>query len=416
MKFMVLDKNNPDGGHGRYALPLALCYALLIIYGTLYPFQGWRLYNENMWQVFSLPWPRHISGADLIINILAYMPLGLCLGWGLLRRFPLWGSFFIAVGVGASLSVSLEILQGFLPSRVSSLSDVFANGGGTLIGALLAIALSGSTVYGQKLLALRREWFVSGRSANVGLSALGLWTLSQLSPLVPSFDLGNLRHGLKPLWHTIRDSLLFSFQGAAAYAFGIAGISFLACSLSTPGRKLDRIIPFYLGAILLLNVPIVGRQLSLEAVIGSIVGLGLFMIFKKNSPRSVVRFAAVAILTSFVLDGLLPGKSVGEVPIVQPLNFIPFIGQMENISGLTDILIASWPFFALGYLALQWRGDQAGPMIIIAGGLLVFSVSFGVEWAQRTIPGRSPDLTDVIIAVFAWMLPFFLCRPVALEK
>ena len=59
------------------AAPLALVYAALVLYASLYPFSGWR------WPpgitppaLLALPWPPWRDPFDVWSNVLGYMPLG----------------------------------------------------------------------------------------------------------------------------------------------------------------------------------------------------------------------------------------------------------------------------------------------------------------------------------------------------
>ena len=71
------------------------------------------------------------SRGNLVANLLLYMPLGLCL---LLSWPARWGRpTHVSDGVsGTVLSFAVEMLQVYAPSRVSSLTDVVYDAGGTL--------------------------------------------------------------------------------------------------------------------------------------------------------------------------------------------------------------------------------------------------------------------------------------------
>ncbi|KJQ55066.1 VanZ family protein [Microbacterium sp. SA39] len=69
---------------------------------------------------------------EILANVALFVPIGLLLllAWPRLR---LWQ----AVLIGALMSVVIETVQGVMPSRFPTLSDVIANTLGTLIGALI---------------------------------------------------------------------------------------------------------------------------------------------------------------------------------------------------------------------------------------------------------------------------------------
>lgn len=208
--------SRPDDPRSRRAWRLsALLYALLIAYGSLFPFSGWTRPPEPWaW----LRWPpdvAHWSRADLLVNILAYVPLGFGLASGSSPRRSGMAAVLWAALAGFALSFSIESTQAYLPARVSSLGDLLTNTGGTLLGAMLARGLGSRGHAGRLLADWRARAIEPGRAADVALIALGLWALSQLSPLVPSFDIGNLRHGVAPIARTVTGAAPFDAAQAA---------------------------------------------------------------------------------------------------------------------------------------------------------------------------------------------------------
>jgi hypothetical protein len=77
---------------------------------------------------------------DVIINVLGFVPLGF-LAMGLLtemRRTGFWQSLGWVVAFCLCVSLSIELVQYFLPGRSSSLVDVLTNTLGALVGATLS--------------------------------------------------------------------------------------------------------------------------------------------------------------------------------------------------------------------------------------------------------------------------------------
>jgi VanZ family protein len=50
---------------------------------------------------------------------------------------------------GATISLSIEVIQAWLPNRVSSMTDFLTNATGTLLGVILALAIRSRIVGGQ---------------------------------------------------------------------------------------------------------------------------------------------------------------------------------------------------------------------------------------------------------------------------
>lgn len=187
--------------HRSSASPLALLYAALIVYASLYPFSGWRVPGVELLSFMVAPWPKWWTWFDLVSNLLGYLPLG-ALAFGALVRsaVPSRPAFVWTLAGGTLLSFGLEFTQNFLPQRVASNVDLALNALGTLLGALLAwqIHRSGGIDHWQ---AARDRWFI--RSSAGGLALLLLWPIGLLLPLPVPLGmgqvLGHLLHGVETL-------------------------------------------------------------------------------------------------------------------------------------------------------------------------------------------------------------------------
>ena len=100
------------------ATPLAFIFAALIVYASLYPFEGWRDQGIAPWAFLFGPWPRYWSQFDLIANFLGYAPWGFLVALALLRTRRLARPFLWAVLICSFFSLFLEMLQNHLPQRV----------------------------------------------------------------------------------------------------------------------------------------------------------------------------------------------------------------------------------------------------------------------------------------------------------
>ncbi|MDB5730825.1 MAG: teicoplanin resistance protein VanZ [Variovorax sp.] len=126
------------------ALPLALSYAALIVYASLYPFADWRDQGLAPWAFLAAPLPKYWTGFDLAINVAGYMPLGFLCALAVLRARPDMAVLPVVVRAtlaGVAISLAMETLQSYLPARIPSNVDLALNAGGALAGALLAGAL-----------------------------------------------------------------------------------------------------------------------------------------------------------------------------------------------------------------------------------------------------------------------------------
>jgi VanZ family protein len=184
---------------------LALVYALLVAYASLYPFVPWRwppgvAALDALW----LPWPPWRDAFDVAANVAGYLPLGALLAAARLRagrRAP--SAWVLAVAAAAALSYVLEVTQLFVAGRVPSRVDWALNVGGAAAGATLTLLLDalGLTLRWQ---ALRERWFVTDSAG--GLALLALWPAALLWPAPAPLALG-------PSGPPLREALLGLLQG-----------------------------------------------------------------------------------------------------------------------------------------------------------------------------------------------------------
>lgn len=384
---------------------LALAYALLIAYGSLYPFTGWvAIPGEEAWSFLTAPWPRYISRSDLITNVLVYLPLGLLIARALRAQLHPPAAVAIATLAGLLLSLAMEALQTFLPGRVSSRLDLVLNICGTLGGAVLAGLMQSPRSPLHRIGALRRQWFVPGRLADLGLVVIGLWALSQLTPLLISLDLGLRRAGLPP-W-TPGYPMPFNFQQMWVYALGVGGLSLLLSLLTRTGRRIAPVFAVFVAAVLLTKISVMGRYLSLEMAWGAMLGAVFAGALGRGRRFLRLALAAAAILGGFALMELQPDPDALPM-MVQDFNWIPFRGQMHNLAGYAEILSLFWPFVALGCLAVMAARSGRRWRWALGGSLLILLLMFALEWQQQFIPGRRADITDVLLALGGWLLPWW---------
>ncbi len=103
----------------RQALVL---YTALIVYGSWYPFSGWRSLGLGPLAYLSDPMPQYLTAFDVVTNVLGYMPFGALM---VLALYPRWrGPLAVALAfvLGGLLSGVMEAVQTYLPTRVASTS------------------------------------------------------------------------------------------------------------------------------------------------------------------------------------------------------------------------------------------------------------------------------------------------------
>lgn len=119
---------------------LAVIYLAVVGFITLTPAGHGDAVSQLSGRAFSfigsLPLPAGFPSADaeFALNVLMFAPLGVF-------AVLLFGArgFWLAALAGLALSVGIEWVQEFVPSRVSDPRDLLANGTGAVVGALLAL-------------------------------------------------------------------------------------------------------------------------------------------------------------------------------------------------------------------------------------------------------------------------------------
>lgn len=178
-------------------MPWLVAWSLLIVYASLFPFDGWRLSaGASAWQMLALPWPPWRVRFDEVANLLGYLPFGALACYAVLRDGRSERSAWLLSVLSATiLSYGVEVAQGFLPSRVPSLKDTAFNVVGASIGAAMVNVLGTSGLLA-RLQAARHEWF--DRRGAMALMLLLMWPLGLLFPAPVPLGLGHGWMALAP--------------------------------------------------------------------------------------------------------------------------------------------------------------------------------------------------------------------------
>jgi VanZ family protein len=171
------------------AWPLTLAYVALIIYASLYPFDDWRNQGILPWAYLTQPLPKYWTWFDVAINIAGYAPLGFL---GVLTALRTGHGRFAVLGVTLlvfTLSMILEGVQNYLPSRRASNVDLWLNALGGFLGGALAWALEKVGAI-DRWSHFRRTWFVP--QARGGLVLLALWPIAVIFPAAVPLGLGQV--------------------------------------------------------------------------------------------------------------------------------------------------------------------------------------------------------------------------------
>jgi VanZ family protein len=355
------------------ASPLSLfflaAYVLLVAYASLYPFTGWREPGAPVLAFLAAPVPRYVTGFDLVVNFLGYLPLGLLcvvtvrsrLGAGLAVLFTLLS--------GAALSLGLEAAQSYLPARIPSNLDVVANVLGTLTGAVGGARIAPWLLEAGPLRRLRAEVFAPGAAADFGVTLLGLWLFAQLNPAALLFGAGDLRDLFSGALGVRHAAQLFVTVEAATAGANLAAVMLLGAAVARPGARV-RVQAAMLGLLIaaallvktlafaiLMRAENVFAWLTPGAELGLALGglLGLAALALPRVARLVL--AAVLLMAATVLVNLAPPN-----PYLAATLKVWEQGHFLNFHGLTRLVGALWPFVVLGYLTWLASARQASAL------------------------------------------------------
>ena len=175
--------------HKTAAWPLAGIYAALIVYASLYPFEGWRSQGVDWTAFLFAPWPKYWTGFDVLSNVLGYAPLGFIVTLALRRSARHLPAVALSVLMGSLLALNMESLQLFLPARVPSNVDWELNTLGAFLGAISAWTLE-RFGFLDRWSRFRANWFLS--DAKGSLVLLALWPIALLFPAPVPMGLGQV--------------------------------------------------------------------------------------------------------------------------------------------------------------------------------------------------------------------------------
>lgn len=415
----------PGGALPPYvATFLCIAYALLILYGSLVPFDftfEWDLVSDQI----AREWKALVAGRaaigkrDLVSNVFLHIPFGLLVAMRLTayRRFP-WAMSLIGAGaVSASTAIVAESLQLFLPSRGPQAFDVLAGAAGGMFGAGVWC------VFVQPVWPRFLRWLQARKAQQTTIAAAvamcGLLVLDAWEPLYPTVHLSQLTHNLRHSHTQLSSGLaVHTWHHWAVCRMGVyAVLTVLIGSAlsSTSWRK------WVIGALLasLFAVateafkPFIEHRVAnianvFTAACGSCVGMVLGMIFGgRLSARGKVILAATLLAGYIVYHQLKPFTFEWNLDAVK--------AQLPNARNW-------WPGydFAVGRHGAYYVHTQIRALVLLAGFWFVIcrrggwavrgsrfarvakaaivcgTLGLGLELLQLFIPGRSPGTSDVL--------------------
>lgn len=338
----------------RLPFYLAVVYTLLALYGSLYPFSGWRDSGIDPFAFLEAGWPRYYTLFDLGANVVAYLPLGFLWMATFAARLPAAAAVALAALLAGTLSLGVEYVQNYLPTRIPANLDLACNTLGGSLGALAGLRWGRDLLDGGRLHAWREQRFLGGAAGDRGVVLLALWLITQLSPESFLFGNGNLR-GLIGL------PAAFDFRANHFLELEMATVAAQTLAVALIGNRLARNHPLLLplallgaamlvksGAIMLLMESVHGFAWVTPGTLGGLA-LGIVLAFLALGCAADERLtiAAMALMLATVLANLMPDN-----PYLEDTLRVWQQGHFLNFNGLTRLVAALWPFLALPWLML----------------------------------------------------------------
>ncbi len=362
---------------------LALSFAALVLYASLFPFEGWRWPpGQGLWVLLALPSSRYHDAFDTWANLLGYLPLGVLLTVaGRRSGFTSRATLALALAAGTLLSYSCEVLQQFVPRRVPSLDDLWMNMAGTAAGALLALGLHGLG-WVSRWQRFRNRWFAG--DAAFALALLALWPVGLLFPSPVPLGLGQVGERLR--------EAIAQVLADVSWAEGLRALAAAPAQASAPMGALAQMLIVALGLLspCLLAYSVVApgwRRLTLAvgALVVGCVAMTLSTLLNFG-PRHALAWAspvatagmalgaAVALLWMPLGRRLVAGLGLvcltGLVVGVAHAPANPYfaqslqaweLGRFVRFHGLAQWIGWLWPYAAMAWLLarLGQRGSSA---------------------------------------------------------
>lgn len=382
--------------HRSTAWPLTWVSVALIVYATLHPLSGWHWPAPGAFQ-WMLPKQSYEIPADLVGNLLGYIPLGAVCCLAMLRSDrAVVPAALATVAAGSALSYTLELIQFTLPGRVPSVSDWALNTLGTAWGVLAAV-----TAHALGLVDWWHKWrerlFIP--QAGFGLALLWLWPLGLLFP--PPLPLGQGQ-----LWPVLRLLLVEWTAGSPWQAWLVpqadplslfhepmwqmpVGQAPWAAPLAQSWPAWRQVVIVALGLLAPMSLACaVARPLTLRLTLLAGAVVVAVLATAVSTAMNYGPIHAFTWLSLPVVVGLLLGALAGGLLLGRSRRSASFAGLM--VLGLLVMLIHQVPpdpYYAQTLIA--W---EQGRFIRFHG----LARWFGLLWPY---------------AAFAWLLGRFLARP-----
>jgi VanZ family protein len=390
----------------RLSRTLWWLFSLFVIYGATIPFQftiDRDILTQHLSQIALNPLlaggtDHRLSGPDAVQNILLFVPFGV---FGMLssrRARPTIGSVFVVTLLGMALSVTVETLQLFTRDRITSTSDVLTDTIGAFLGAIAARTV-------KRVVETALRWFKD--AGLLDRRAFYPLTLALIVVCVAAWEPFDVTIDVSELAPRVRSLLSDPWQFNGVTDEGVAMIqhALLAVALCLWLEQLGRwraamtaaaitaSLSFALeGSQLFISSRMPGLEDALVGATGAVIG-ALLWIASGSSRRHALWLALIAAGTAAgaALQMLSPFERAVRP---NPLQWLPFLNYYEvtTFVTLSHALELMLIYFPLGFCFAWGLPKSRGTAVVVVA--IVVAIAIPIEYLQRFIAGRSPDITD----------------------
>lgn len=339
----------------HFAAPLLLAIIVaLILYVSLYPFQFGADGPTAMEVLRKLSWARASRG-DMLNNVLLYVPLGFCIALTVEPRFGRLTGIAAGLVGGALLSITMEIMQGSIATRVPSLTDLSLNTAGSFAGA---IAGSAWHALGARMTPRGNP---IGRSGAIALTVLVLWLIARLWPLWPDPSLRQVKRAVRPLF-----TPELGWTELAGYFVGWLVVAQAVFHLAQRQRSVDAFL-LVIAVVLVGRTFTAGNTLVFAELAAIAVLLPVLVLLSRVEDRGRSALIAAALGTWLAGVALMPALGNPQHVAVE----MPAAAEFLSRSAPPPAQLAGKGF---SYVALAWLLTGTGLYAHVAAGVTVLLV------------------------------------------
>lgn len=246
---------------------MLLMYLAFIFYASITPLGHWAFPSNPYPHDLIYGWQNKIHLFDIGQNLLFYLPLGILVALLGYEKFKLGKIFLIGLSLSALISLSMESLQSFHVTRVSSILDVALNTLSGAFGVIIGVLLFQGKQFWQQVYNTifqgdKHPFFIFLASCTIFC-----WIGYHLYPYLPTLQYSHIKYGISPLIKGLENPSLFQEQHFVKYFIQGICLYLASCLLFKPYFRLLG-LGLIIFIVLSIKVAVVSRYVTLEAISG----------------------------------------------------------------------------------------------------------------------------------------------------